>query len=237
MSKARVFHYLLDTLPRLRPIRSARLLNEDAILVKMELDEVIAIYYVDQNLSIPAIKKAFNTNTQRDIHTLFILSQAILPLNGATAAPSDALALLLEIYNGKVYAARTLGQVSIFPVYVDALYRVTYGAPVDLNDLSGDYALIESGHMQGIRHIADFERSYYHPESFSGASVATMQRHPLQQFYDVLGITSDAPEDAIKKAYREKAHQNHPDRDPSPDATKRMQRINEAYDEIMKQWR
>ncbi len=237
MSKARVFNYLLDTLPRLRPIRSARLLNEDSIIVKMQLDEVIVIYYVDQKLSMPAIRKAFTTNSQRDIHTLFILSQNILPMNGSVADPSDELRLLLDIYNNKVYAARALGQVIIFPVYFDEQFRVSYGQEVDLNDLSGDYALVESPYMQGIRHIADFERSYYHPESFSGSSVSTLQRHPLQEYYDVLGITSDAPEDAVKKAYREKAHQNHPDRDPSPDATKRMQTINEAYDQITRQWR
>ncbi|MBZ0294006.1 MAG: DnaJ domain-containing protein [Anaerolineae bacterium] len=149
--------------------------------------------------------------------------------------PSEALQLLLNVYNNKVYVAKTTGQVRIYPVYFDEAWRASYGKPIDLADLSCDYTLVESVHIDGVRHIADFERSYYHADSFSG--VATLQRHPLQEFYDVLGVTVDASEDIIKKAYRQKAHENHPDRDPSPDATHRMQQINQAYDEIMKQWK
>ncbi len=234
MSKARVLRYLLDTLPRQRPISSARLLDENAVLVKMQLGEKIAIYCLEGSLSLSLIAKALNTNTYRDIHTMFILMPDVLPHNGAAAQPSEALRLLLSVYDNRLYAAKTLGQVSIFPVYFDEFFKVTYGKPVDLNDLSGDYTLVETVHVNGVRHVADFERTYYHAESFTGVR---LERHPLQQYYEVLGVTVDASEENIKRAYREKAHQCHPDRDPSPDATARMQRINEAYEQIMKQWR
>jgi len=48
--------------------------------------------------------------------------------------------------------------------------------------------------------------------------------------YDVLGIPKDATEGAIKKAYRELSFKNHPDRNPSPEASAKMQQINEAYE-------
>jgi DnaJ-class molecular chaperone len=48
--------------------------------------------------------------------------------------------------------------------------------------------------------------------------------------YDVLGIQPDASESVIKKAYRELSFKNHPDRNPSPEASARMQEINEAYE-------
>jgi len=48
--------------------------------------------------------------------------------------------------------------------------------------------------------------------------------------YEVLGIQSDASESVIKKAYRELSFKNHPDRNPSPEASVRMQEINEAYE-------
>ena len=52
--------------------------------------------------------------------------------------------------------------------------------------------------------------------------------------YDVLGVSRDASADEVKKAYRKKARENHPDLNPNdPDAADRMNKINEAYDRIM----
>lgn len=49
--------------------------------------------------------------------------------------------------------------------------------------------------------------------------------------YQVLGISRDATQDEIRKAYRRKAKENHPDLHPGdPNATQRMNEINEAYD-------
>ena len=52
--------------------------------------------------------------------------------------------------------------------------------------------------------------------------------------YDILGVPRTATSDEIKKAYRKKARENHPDLNPNdPAAAERMNRINEAYDRIM----
>ena len=49
--------------------------------------------------------------------------------------------------------------------------------------------------------------------------------------YKVLGISKDATKDEIKRAYRQKAKQYHPDLHPDdPHATEKMNEINEAYD-------
>lgn len=51
--------------------------------------------------------------------------------------------------------------------------------------------------------------------------------------YDVLGVSRDASLDEVKKAYRKKARENHPDLNPDdPNAVERMNKINEAYDRI-----
>ncbi len=52
--------------------------------------------------------------------------------------------------------------------------------------------------------------------------------------YDILGIAHDATPDEVKKAYRKKARENHPDLHPNDaSAVERMNKINEAYDRIV----
>lgn len=52
--------------------------------------------------------------------------------------------------------------------------------------------------------------------------------------YKVLGVSQDASQDEIKKAYRKKAKECHPDLHPDdPTAKQKMQEVNEAYDMLM----
>ena len=51
--------------------------------------------------------------------------------------------------------------------------------------------------------------------------------------YKVLGVSPDASDEEIKKAYRRLAKKYHPDLHPGdPEAERRMNEINAAYDQI-----
>ena len=49
-------------------------------------------------------------------------------------------------------------------------------------------------------------------------------------FYAILGVSPDASQDEVRRAHRRLVMQWHPDRNKSPDAHRKMQDINEAYE-------
>jgi len=50
------------------------------------------------------------------------------------------------------------------------------------------------------------------------------------KFYDCLGVSPDASEGDIKKAYRKLAMQYHPDKNPSPEAAEKFKELTQAYE-------
>ena len=49
-------------------------------------------------------------------------------------------------------------------------------------------------------------------------------------YYKILGVPRDAPEDVIKKAYRKLALKYHPDKNTEPSAQEMFRQVAEAYD-------
>jgi len=52
----------------------------------------------------------------------------------------------------------------------------------------------------------------------------------LSDHYEVLGLSSDASADEIKKAYRKLARELHPDVNPAPEAQERFKLVTHAYE-------
>lgn len=50
-----------------------------------------------------------------------------------------------------------------------------------------------------------------------------------RDYYEILGVSRNASQDEIKRAYRQLARKHHPDVSPEPDAEARFKEINEAY--------
>ncbi|MEP6985320.1 MAG: DnaJ domain-containing protein [Chloroflexota bacterium] len=231
MSLQSVTRHLVENLRTIKNVRSVKILDVGSLLVNIShssFHEDIAIYLLAGELSTGFIKKTLNANTRADLHTLYILSFDLITEDGKTPLMSDGLRLLLQAYSGKVYAYTTVGDaVVIFPVVVEQL-RIIRNPPVRLADLSGDFVAIESDYIMGVRNVAGFN-----PPREQKVSVERPIENPLQIFYDLLGVATDASLDDIKSAYRRKARKHHPDTDKTPGATERMQQINDAYARIL----
>jgi molecular chaperone DnaJ len=52
----------------------------------------------------------------------------------------------------------------------------------------------------------------------------------VSDFYGLLGVSRNATDPEIKKAYRKLAMELHPDRNPAPEAEARFKEITEAYE-------
>ena len=62
---------------------------------------------------------------------------------------------------------------------------------------------------------------------------AIVHRMPQMNYYEVLGVSREAPDEDIKKAYRKLVFEHHPDRNPhKKDADERIREINAAYEII-----
>ena len=68
----------------------------------------------------------------------------------------------------------------------------------------------------------------------AGEAVNDIRQEWLQKdYYRVLGVSSDAPQDEITKAYRSLARRLHPDRNPDDArAEERFKEVSAAYDVI-----
>ncbi|EJX00689.1 protein containing Heat shock protein DnaJ, partial [gut metagenome] len=51
-----------------------------------------------------------------------------------------------------------------------------------------------------------------------------------KDLYEILGVSRDATQEEIKKAYRKLARQYHPDINKEPDAEEKFKEINGAYE-------
>lgn len=204
---------------------------EDLVLVDLRAGQRIAIYMIDRSINLEEIHQTLAQNRRANIYTVFILWAAmLLPEHGQIYEPEDWMAELEKIYGGYIYSYQAHHDlVDIFPV----LFRgqgvrrhVFYGPLIDVERLR--CLTTDDGWL-----VADFEDTAGLDDEPEVILAAEFKFEGLP--HEILGIPAEANREVIRLAYRRMARRFHPDVDDSQEATVRMQVINDAYREMLRQ--
>jgi hypothetical protein len=239
-------------------------MDDRFLLIQTNTGDLVVIYLINVELSLSDIKKALTDNTAQNIFTLFVISEDLIPADGQTLEFMSFLKALHTVYHEKIYVYRVDEHgIVIFPVRFRAQrqgadYQAIYRSPIDVGNIAVEH--IETGYpMNGFWATAHFKQKveaapdsqsqqqpfgeYFYQQnqthdrsSHSRSSRKSAKNLSLRRHYQILGIALYATEEEIKGAYRQLARQYHPDLNTSPCANERMQEINLAYREIMRQF-
>lgn len=218
----------------------------DIVIADLPNGQTVIIQLIERLLSVNDIVATLNENTAARRHTLFVLwGDMLLPEDGALYLPDDWMEVLLTLYDGKIYGYDSHGPLaSVFPVFFEAqagtmLRFIRCGASVNAAGLRCDRVQVNNRFASGQWLIADFGEGRRTAQADARAGAAPhheifTSRSSLTVCYELLAIPPDADAQAVRRAYRRLARQHHPDLNAAPEATLRMQQINEAYRRIMR---
>ena len=265
MNTADSLYILAHQLKPSESLKSVRVMDDRFLLIQTNAGDLVVIYLINVELPLSDIKKALTDNTAQNIFTLFVISEDLIPADGQTVEFMSFLKALHTVYHEKIYVYRADEHgIVIFPVRFRAQrpgadYQAIYHSPIDVENIRVEH--IETGYpMNGFwatahfkqkveavpdsqSHQRPFSEHFYQQQnqtrdrsSHSRSSRKSAKNLSLRRHYQILGIALHATEEEIKGAYRQLARQYHPDLNTSPRANERMQEINLAYREIMRQF-
>lgn len=233
--------YLVEELQRAGVVARFQHDGGDIILFDLWAGQSVSIHLIESSIQLYEIRQTLASNSANGIHTLFILwGDRMLPGDGQIYAADEWLTAFYSLYGDRVYAYDIYGsEIFIFPVHFDgigAARRVRYGTTVDMKHLVCDAINTTAPNFTGYWRVAGFHAPAKHTHN---GHQRTQQAQPevqpefVESYYDILGVDEDASYEIVRKAYRLLARRYHPDLNKSPNATAKMQQINEAYDAIL----
>ena len=220
----------------------------DNVLVELRSGEEISIHLIETRIPPYEIRLNLEDGRASSIHSLFIVWSAMfLPEDNERYKPEAWMLALIALYGGKLYAFDVYGKdIRIFPVYFEPAdaqhYHVRYGDDINVTALGVGEVTIMLPVVAGTWLIADFAGST--PPRKRAHSDAKHHYHhhgrravvrPPETPWEILGIPKSTKHEDIKRAYRKLARRYHPDLNPSPDATHMMQKLNVAYNAILRE--
>ncbi|MFN8373836.1 MAG: J domain-containing protein [Anaerolineae bacterium] len=228
--------YLVEELQRAGVVAHFHHDGGDIILFDLWSGQSVSIHLIESSIQIYEIRQTLASNSANNIHTLFILwGDRMLPGDGQTCYADDWLAAFYALYGDRVYAYDLYGsEIFIFPVHFEGYgteRQVRYGTTVDMRHLACAAVNTTAPGFTGFWQVAGFHKVAQ--QAHQRTQQQPPEPQPVQSYYEILGVDEDASYEIVRKAYRLLARRYHPDLNKSPNATARMQQINEAYDAIV----
>jgi hypothetical protein len=208
----------------------------DIIHVEMTSGEHAWIHLIESSIPLAEIIGTLDANRDNALYTLFLFwADRMLPAHDQIYEPDDWMRPLLSLYGDMLYGYEVHARdILIFPVHFEGkgrLRRVRYGAPVQAAALSCERRLFNTFELNGEYLWAKFGIS----NTKQSSTTHTPAPHPLERLYALLGVAVGADKRAIKRAYRHRARELHPDLNSDPSATARMQALNDAYQRLLRE--
>lgn len=239
--------YLVNALLETQTVARVDDDGTDIVIAELAGGQVVIAHLIERLLPVSEIAATLDENTAAGRHTLFILwGDMLLPEDGKHYLPDDWMEVLLTVYGNKIYAYDAYGPyASVFPVFFETRNGtmtcfIRYGPPINAARLRCDRVHINNRFASGYWWVADFGEEHSRSDTGAGAGAGAAPPHhdvfanrsSLSACYALLAVPLDADLQMVRQAYRRLARQHHPDLNKSPEATLRMQQINEAYRRI-----
>jgi hypothetical protein len=221
--------------------------GSDLIEVTLKGGTKIMVHFIDDTLSPGEVRRLLNDNAQARKHSLLLFwADLLLPNDGERYTPDEWMRPLLMLYSDKLYGYDVAyRRPYIFPVYFRRqmgtnIRLITWGETVHFQDITADSAILQTPTLAGSFPFAEFRASaaMSDDDKAKKGSRPPLRPRPLyddsiRAHFALLGLDESADLDDVKQAYRALARQFHPDLNPTPQATLKMQELNHAYQALL----
>lgn len=197
-------------------------------------------------------------NSRHGIGSLFMVAEHLLPAHESESRLADWQEGLMGLHDDFIYAysegeANCITQVHFTPLGLNDIYRIWHFRDFVVenvsvrkrevqNSLRGDWFLgdiTSPNYKRRINYERANQRFHYRTKytqeiPHPNGSKAAKNQDELAKYYALLEVERNASEEEIKRAFRRKALQVHPDVSalPRQEANRRFMELNEAYEFI-----
>jgi hypothetical protein len=223
-------HFLVEKLHQCGVVAEVVEDGSDIVLLELVSGHRVMLYLIDSSITPSEIRHNLQENTAKNIYTLyFFWCDLMLPPERQYYAMDDWMKLLVNLHGNKLYGFNVMGRnAEFFPVYFQGQGRrryINFGDPIDYETLG----------CLDLR----IGRTFWKIAGFMASEQDKVRkRHYLKPtlapYFDLFGLPYTADVKAVKAAYRKFARLFHPDLNPHRDSSEQMQKINDAYERLMR---
>lgn len=223
-------HFLVDGLHQSGVVAEVVEDGSDIVLLELVDGHRVMLYLIDSSITSAEIRDNLQENTQNNIYTLyFFWCDLMLPPQKQYYVMDDWMRLLVQLHGSKLYGFNVMGKnADFFPVYFQGQGKrryINFGDAIDYETL-GCLNLLTGRIRWKIAGFMASEQDQVRKRHFLKPTLAP--------YFDLFSLPYSADLIAVKDAYRRLARLFHPDLNPHRDTSEQMQKINDAYEHLIR---